>query len=63
VTIGLLLTPWRLQGDALVAAIIALVAGGVLFVTARMRGRLIAPLLILQGVFYIGYVAFVLRTI
>jgi cation:H+ antiporter len=63
VTIGLLLTPWRLQGDALVAAIIALVAGGVLFVTAKMRGRLIAPLLILQGVFYVGYVAFVLRTI
>jgi cation:H+ antiporter len=63
VTIGLLLTPWKLQGDALVAAIIALVAAGVLFVTARMRGRLMASLLLLQGVFYVGYVVFVLRTI
>jgi cation:H+ antiporter len=63
VTIGLLLTPWRLTGDALVAAVIALVASAVLFATARMRGRLHAPLLILQGVFYVGYVAFVLRTI
>ena len=63
VTIGLLLTPWRLQGDALVAAIIALVASVVLLVTAKVKGRLIAPLLILQGAFYVGYVVFVLRTI
>jgi cation:H+ antiporter len=63
VTIGLLLTPWRLTGDALVAAVIALVASAVLFATARVRGRLHAPLLILQGAFYVGYVAFVLRTI
>jgi cation:H+ antiporter len=63
VTIGLLLTPWRLEGDALVAAIIALVASVVLYVTARVKGRLIAPLLIAQGAFYVGYVVFVLRTI
>ncbi len=63
VTIGLLLTPWRLEGDALVAAIVALVASVVLLVTARIKGRLIAPLLILQGAFYVGYVVFVLRTI
>jgi cation:H+ antiporter len=63
VTIGLLLTPWRLQGGALVAALVALVAGGVLFVTARMHGRLMAPLLLLQGAFYVAYVVFVLRTI
>jgi cation:H+ antiporter len=63
VTIGLLLTPWRLEGDALVAAIVALVASVVLLVTTRLKGRLIAPLLILQGAFYVGYVVFVLRTI
>ena len=63
VSVGLLFTAWRLQGDALVAAVIALVAGVVLLVTAKVRGRLIAPLLILQGVFYVGYVVFVLRTI
>jgi cation:H+ antiporter len=59
VTIGLLLTPWRLEGPALVAALIALAAGSVLWLTVRLRGRLTARLLLLQGVFYVGYVAYV----
>jgi cation:H+ antiporter len=59
VTIGLLFTPWVLDGVALVAALIALVAGGVLYATVRIRGRLTARLLLLQGVFYVGYVAYV----
>ncbi|MGZ5297509.1 MAG: sodium:calcium antiporter, partial [Actinomycetota bacterium] len=60
VTIGLLLTPWKLQGPALVAAVIALLAGGVLWLQVRFRGRLTAQLLLLQGVFYVGYVTYVL---
>jgi hypothetical protein len=60
VTIGLLLTPWELDGPALVAGIIALVAGSVLFLTLRFRGRLSGPMLLFQGVFYVGYVAYVL---
>jgi cation:H+ antiporter len=63
VTVGLLLTPWELRGDALVAAVIALAAGSVLFLTLRIRGRLSAPLLLLQGVFYVGYVGYVLARI
>jgi cation:H+ antiporter len=63
VTIGLLFTPWELRGEALVAAVIALVAGSVLFLELRFRGRLSAPLLLLQGVFYVGYVAYVLTRI
>ena len=59
VTIGLLLTPWNLAHEALVAAIIALVAGAVLYATVRFRGRLTARLLLVQGVFYVGYVAYV----
>jgi cation:H+ antiporter len=59
VTIGLLLTPWELAHEALVAAVIALAAGSVLYGTLRVRGRLSAPLLLLQGVFYVGYVAYV----
>jgi cation:H+ antiporter len=59
VTIGLLLTPWDLAHEALVAAVIALAAGSVLYLTLRIRGRLSAPLLLLQGVFYVGYVAYV----
>jgi cation:H+ antiporter len=59
VTIGLLLTPWKLEGTALVAAVTALVAGGVLWLQVRFRGRLTAQLLLVQGVFYVGYVTFV----
>ena len=59
VTIGLLLTPWELAHEALVAACIALLAGSVLYLTLRFRGRLSAPLLLLQGVFYVGYVTYV----
>jgi cation:H+ antiporter len=59
VTVGLLLTPWELAHEALVAASIALVAGSVLYATLRFRGRLSAPLLLVQGVFYVGYVAYV----
>jgi len=59
VTVGLLLTPWELAHEALVAACVALIAGSVLYLTLRIRGRLSAPLLLLQGVFYVGYVAYV----
>jgi cation:H+ antiporter len=59
VTIGLLLTPWRLEHEALVAALIALVAGSALYATVRFRGRLTAKLLLAQGIFYVGYVTYV----
>ena len=64
VTIGILLTPWRFTGpgtlDELVAAVVALVAGAVLWITLLLRGRLGARLLLLQGILYVGYVTFVL---
>jgi cation:H+ antiporter len=63
VTIGLLFTPWDLTGEALVAALIALAAGSVLYLTLRIRQRMSAPLLLLQGVFYVGYVSYVLTKI
>jgi cation:H+ antiporter len=59
VTIGLLLTPWRLAHEALVAALFALAAGSVLYATVRFRGKLTAGLLLVQGVFYVGYVTYV----
>ena len=59
VSVGLLLTPWRLSHEALVAAIVALVAGSILYLTVRLRGRLTARLLLLQGVLYAGYVGYV----
>ena len=63
VTVGLLLTPWKLSGEALVAAVVALSAGVVLWLTVKLRGALSARLLLVQGVFYAGYVAFVLTRI
>ncbi len=63
VTIGLLLTPWRLTGDALVAGIVALAAGSILWLTLRFRGRLSAPLLLAQGALFAGYVGYVVSRI
>jgi cation:H+ antiporter len=64
VTIGVLLTPWRFTGpenvDSLVAALVALAAGSVLWLTIKLRGRLGARLLLAQGAFFAGYVVFVL---
>jgi cation:H+ antiporter len=59
VTVGLLFTPWELAHEALVAAAVALAAGSVLYLTLRFRGRLSAPLLLIQGVFYAFYVGYV----
>jgi hypothetical protein len=39
---------------------VALLAGSVLYLTLRFRGRLSAPLLLVQGVFYLFYVGYVL---
>jgi cation:H+ antiporter len=60
VTVGLLLTPWHLAHEALVAGAIALAAGMVLYLTIRVRGRFSAPLLLMQGAFFATYVAYVL---
>ncbi|MGH2595997.1 MAG: sodium:calcium antiporter [Actinomycetota bacterium] len=60
VTIGLLLTPWKLDGPALVAAVLALVAGTILWLQVRLRGRLSGKMLLVQGVFYVGYVIYVI---
>jgi cation:H+ antiporter len=63
VSVGLLFTTWRLNTDALVAALIALLAGTTLYVTTRIRGKFQAWLLLLQGVFYAGYVAWVVARV
>jgi cation:H+ antiporter len=60
VTVGLLLTPWRLSGDAAVSALIALSAGLVLWLTMLIRGSFGGRLLLAQGVLYGGYVIYVL---
>lgn len=61
VTIGLLFTPWRLADDTfgLVAAFVALVAALIVYLTIRLRGRLVGWLLLGQGLLYAAYVAYV----
>jgi cation:H+ antiporter len=63
VSVGLLLTPWHLSQDGLVAAVVALVAGVWLYVAVRMLRTLPAWLLMLQVVLYAGYVGYVLTRI
>jgi cation:H+ antiporter len=60
VTVGLLLTPWRLTHDALIAAIVSLVAAAWLYVAVRLVRTLPAWLLAVQVVLYAGYLAYVL---
>jgi len=60
VSIGLLLTPWVLEGPGLVAAVLALLAGSVLWITMKRRGKFQAWLLMGQGVFYLAFVGYVI---
>ena len=59
VSVGLLLTPWELRDEALVGAVVALVAGTVLYLQLRFRHRLTGPALLAQGILYLGYVGYV----
>jgi cation:H+ antiporter len=67
VSVGLLLTSWNLldpkHPEALVSAVIALLAGSTLWVTMKIRGKFQAWLLLLQGAFYVAYVAYVFSRI
>src|SRR3954466_11726909 len=60
VAIGLVLTPWHLTTDSLIAAFVALGAAGFLLATLLVRGGLSARLLLAQGVLYVAYVTYVL---
>jgi cation:H+ antiporter len=63
VSVGLVFTRWHLTGDGLVAALIGLAAGASLYLTMRARGRLPARWLVAQGIFYVGFVIYVVATL
>jgi cation:H+ antiporter len=63
VTIGMLLTPWHLTQEGLVAGCLALGAGLWLYLVIRLKQTLPAWLLLTQGVLYVGYVGYVLMRI
>jgi len=65
VSVGLLFTDWNLAGNqaALVSAALTLVAGSVLWLTMRARRKFQAWALLLQGLFYAGYLAYVVLVV
>ena len=63
VAIGLVFTQWRLTGDALIAAVVALGSAVALWATSRVRGSLNPGHLMLLGVAFVGYSAFVITTL
>lgn len=52
VAVGLLFTPWNLGGLPLLAAALALVSGGVIYLTVRGKGRISGRYLLAGGAFY-----------
>lgn len=56
VAIGVVLTPWALEGKTLLSAILALVSTGIIAVTLRLKGRIPPAVLLLGGVFYVVFV-------
>lgn len=57
--VGILLTPWRLGTLEIVAALLAILSAGTVYLTFRLRRRLSARLLLLSGAYYIIYFTYV----
>jgi cation:H+ antiporter len=60
VSIGLAFTDWKLTQAALVSGIIALVSTGIVYFSLQSRGHLSAHVLARAGLFWVGFVAYVL---
>ena len=57
VAIGIGFTPWVLEGEGLLAALLALGSGALLLARVRMSGRVTWPSLLTGGVFYLVFVS------
>jgi hypothetical protein len=60
VCVGLALTPWELGRYAVVAAVLALASGAIVWAGVHIRRRISWPTLALGLPFYIAFVAFVI---
>jgi cation:H+ antiporter len=60
VTIGLMFTPWHLSQPGVISGLIAVVAALITYGSIRLRGHLDARLMVANGLFFAGYVAYVL---
>jgi cation:H+ antiporter len=63
VSVGLLFTPWKLETAGLVAALIALAAAALVWAEITIRRRVSSWLLLANGLFYAGYVVWVLTRV
>jgi len=60
VALGVILTPWALEGATLVSAILALASAAILYISLRVTGRVSPAVLLLGGIFYAFFVGLVL---
>lgn len=59
-TVGIIATPWQLSEAAIVAALFGIVASISLLVILKIKKQLRASNLIFNGIFYFGFIAYVL---
>jgi cation:H+ antiporter len=60
VSIGLLFTPWHVEGMALVSAVLALLSAAIVFGTVLSGRRISSAVMMIGGVFYAVYAAAVI---
>ncbi len=60
VSVGLLFTPWKVEGMALVSAVLALSSAAVVLYAVHSRRRIAPAIMMLGGIFYFLYAAFVI---
>lgn len=63
VAIGLLFTPWNIQGAVLLSAVLALIAAGIQLYWINSRGQVSVASLLLGGFLYAVFLCYVLFTI
>jgi cation:H+ antiporter len=59
-TVGIIATPWQLNEPAIVAALLGIAASVSLYAILKTRKQLRASYLIISGVFYFGFITYVL---
>ncbi len=60
VSVGIAFTDWKLTQEALVSAAIALISTGLVYMSIRSRGYLSAHILARAGLFWVGFVTYVI---
>ena len=63
VAFGVLFTPWNLASLDLIAVVLALASGGLVYLSLRLSGKLRAGRLMLGGLFYLAFVVGAVITI